>query len=455
MYKVVSDTEIQVSGSEIEMIDWIKETLKQGGRRALRFPEALESAFNEYYCINTLKHVRVALLTGLFLYAVFGLVDLMLPPADRTHMWLIRYAVVCPTVIAVLAFTYASHFRRFIQPVLSLVMLVGSLGIVAMVYFDPTPAKNYYYSGILLLIMGAFTFVSLRLWYALSWALITILAYEAVAIFATHTDTAILIQNTFSIIATMIIGAFSNYLMENYLRRDFLNSILLESENQQLQKTSLELHRLSISDELTKLGNRRHFELMLDQEWMRALRFQTPISLILIDIDFFKPYNDNYGHQSGDDCLRLVAEVIGRFARRPGDTSARYGGGEIVLLLSGSGLDQAATIAEACRSSVESLEGAHSYSKVSNVVTVSAGVTSMVPDNDTSRKALVEAADKALYHAKGEGRNRVTLGSSTSAQTIDRPLYAHAYPLQGPRPSNGASDDVKSLLGEETLLPTQ
>lgn len=412
-----------MSGSEIEMIAKVKNNLKQGGRRALRFPETLESSFNEYYCTNTLKQVRIALLTGLFLYAVFGLVDFMLLPADRAHMLLIRYAVVCPTITAGLAFTYASRFRRFIQPALSLVMLVGSLGIVAMVYFDPTPAKNYYYSGILLLMMGAFTFVSMRLLYALSWAVTTILAYEAVAIFANHTDTMILIQNTFSIIATMIIGAFSNYLMENYLRRDFLNSILLESENQQLQKTGQELHRLSISDALTNLGNRRHFELMLDQEWMRAMRSQTPISLILFDIDFFKRYNDNYGHQAGDDCLRLVAEKIGGFARRPGDTSARYGGEEFVLLLSGTDLTQAATIAETCRACVESLEIPHGYSKVSNFVTVSAGVTSMIPNDETSRRALVETADKALYNAKWGGRNRVALGSSTSAANVVRPLY--------------------------------
>jgi predicted signal transduction protein with EAL and GGDEF domain len=243
-------------------------------------------------------------------------------------MWFIRYAVVCPTITVGFAFTYAAHFRRLIQPVISLVMLVASLGIVAMVYFDPTPTKNYYYSGILLLIMGAFTFVSMRFLYAVSWALMTTLAYETVAIFTNHTDFNILVQNTFSIVATIIIGAFSNYMMENYLRRDFLSSLLLEHENRELQKASHELHRLSISDALTSLGNRRHFDLMLDQEWLRAMRSDTPISLILIDIDFFKDYNDNYGHQAGDDCLRLVAEKIGGFGKRVGDTSARYGGEE-------------------------------------------------------------------------------------------------------------------------------
>jgi diguanylate cyclase (GGDEF)-like protein len=425
-YKVDSDTEMKVNGSGIETVAAAKETLKQGRRRSLRFSEPLESAFNEYYCTNTLKHVRVALLTGLFLYAIFGLVDLTLQPADRTHMWLMRYGVVCPTVTAGLAFTYVSRFRRFMQPVLWLVMLVGSLGIVTMVYFEPSPVKNYYYTGILLLMMGAFTFVSMRLLYALSWALATILAYEAVALFANHTDSTILIQNTFTITAAMIIGAFSNYLMESYLRRDFLNSILLESENQQLQKTSNELHRLCISDELTHLGNRRHFESMFELEWKRALRFQTPVSLILFDIDFFKLFNDTYGHQAGDDCLKLVAGKIGRLARRPGDTAARYGGEEFVLLLSCTELVHASIIAEACRACVESLEIPHATSKVSNVVTVSAGVASMVPGHDTGRRELVEAADKALYRAKSEGRNRVVVGSSTSRPTVVRPLYTKA-----------------------------
>ncbi|QXE90408.1 GGDEF domain-containing protein [Geomonas subterranea] len=409
----------------MEMVQKARETLGEGGLKSVRFPEPLESAFDEYYRDKTLKHVRVALLTGLILYAVFGLVDGLLLPADRAHMWFIRYAVVCPTVIAGLAFTYLPHLRRFMQPVLSLVMLVGSLGIVSMVYYDPTPTKNYYYSGLLLLIMGAFTFVSLRLRYAVYWALATTLAYEAVAIYINHTDFTILTQNTFSIVATIIIGAFSNSLMENYLRRDFLNTNLLEHENRQLQKATLELRRLSISDPLTGLGNRRHFEVMLDQEWQRALRSESPIALIFLDIDVFKNFNDNYGHQAGDNCLKLVAQELGRFARRPGDTAARYGGEEFVLLLSGVGLADAATIAKGCRKAVEALQILHSHSPVAGVVTVSAGVAAMIPDLDADRQLLVEAADKALYRAKLKGRNMV-VASSRQAEGRARQVYPQA-----------------------------
>jgi diguanylate cyclase (GGDEF)-like protein len=150
------------------------------------------------------------------------------------------------------------------------------------------------------------------------------------------------------------------------------------------------------------------------------------VSLILFDIDFFKLFNDNYGHRKGDNCLKLVAGKIGRLARRPGDTAARYGGEEFVLLLSCTELVHAATIAEACRACVESLGIPRDTSTVSDVVTVSVGVASMVPGHGTSRRALVEAADKALYRAKSEGRNRVVLGSSTSTPTVVRPFYTQA-----------------------------
>ncbi|WP_224983655.1 diguanylate cyclase [Geomonas agri] len=425
MHNMDINVNVATPGPEIEMVQKAREALGEGGLKSVQFPQPLESAFNEYYREKTLKHVRVALLTGLILYAVFGLVDGLLLPADRAHMWFIRYAVVCPTVIAGLAFTYCAQLRRFMQPVVSLVMLVGSLGIVSMVYYDPTPTKNYYYSGLLLLIMGAFTFVSLRLRYAVYWAVITTVAYEVVAIYINHTDLTILIQNSFSIIATIIIGAFSNSLMENYLRRDFLNANLLEHENRQLQNATLELRRLSISDPLTGLGNRRHFEVMLDQEWQRAVRSERHIALIFLDIDFFKNFNDNYGHQAGDNCLKVVAQELGRFARRPGDTAARYGGEEFVLLLSGIGLADAATIAKACRKAVEALQIPHSHSPVAAVVTVSAGVAAMIPDLDADRQQLVEAADQALYRAKLKGRNNV-VASNRQTDRRARQVYPQA-----------------------------
>ena len=283
--------------------------------------------------------------------------------------------------------------------------------------------------------MGAFTFVSLRLCYALSWAIVTTAVYEVVAICATSASADSIIQNSFSIVATIIIGSFSNCLMDNYLRRDFLNSLLLEHENRQLQIASQELHRLSISDALTCLGNRRHFEAVLDQEWKRAMRAGLPVSLIFFDLDYFKLYNDNYGHQAGDGCLQQVAGKLAGFAKRSGDTSARYGGEEFVLLLPGTELAKAAQIAEACRVGVEILAIPHLQSPVSDVVTISAGVATVIPDGDhPCCRALVEAADQVLYLAKRNGRNRVVAAGVPAPVGSASPSPREDFPDSQPAP---------------------
>ncbi len=179
-------------------------------------------------------------------------------------------------------------------------------------------------------------------------------------------------------------------------------------------KTHLELKRksdllenLASLDGLTCIANRRRFDQLLEAEWSRALRTASWISIIMLDIDFFKAFNDNYGHAAGDDCLRKVAEALEGSLRRSADTVARYGGEEFVAILPGTEPDGASTVAETLRQAVELLAIAHAYSAVSQVVTVSAGVASAIPMADSSAGTLVACADKRLYEAKFEGRNRV------------------------------------------------
>ena len=435
MHQPDTDVDKMWSDPEIETIVAAQKALTRGGPGASRFPTTLELAFNGYHSVNTLKRLRLALLAGLLLYLALGLVDSLLPPADRSSMWSIRYGLICPALAAGLACSYLSRLRRVLQPVVSLALLLASLGTVAMVYLDPAPAKNLYFPGILLLTLGAFAVASLRFGYAISWALVTTLAYEAVAILPMHADASALLQNNLSLFATLLAACCANYLMEKHLRRDFLNSLLLEHDHRRLQKAEEQLHRLSISDALTGLANRRHFEYTLDQEWMRGMRSVTPISLVLFDIDFFNDYNDNYGHRAGDECLRLVAEKIGSFAKRAGDTSARYGGEEFALLLPGADRAQAANIAERCRSCVESLQISHSHSQVSQVVTVSAGIATMTPDKFAGTRELLEAADRALYRAKREGRNQVASGKSGGAQNIAEPRRQENLNPEQPAPA--------------------
>lgn len=167
------------------------------------------------------------------------------------------------------------------------------------------------------------------------------------------------------------------------------------------------LQHISFLDGLTAIANRRRFDEFIDLEWRRALRSATPMSLIMIDVDFFKTYNDTYGHQSGDDCLKRVANGLNTALNRPGDLAARYGGEEFAVVLAGTHPAGAAAVAEALRSRVEGLDIPHAGSPVSDRVTISLGVASMVPGRESSPADLISKADRALYEAKRGGRNRV------------------------------------------------
>ena len=176
---------------------------------------------------------------------------------------------------------------------------------------------------------------------------------------------------------------------------------------QQLEEKNRLLERLSTLDTLTGIPNRRRFDDVLQQEWKRAARDATSLSLVYCDIDFFKGYNDTYGHQAGDECLFRVARVLAEAAHRPADLAARYGGEEFIVLLVDTGPEGSAILAERMRVRIESLRIAHRASPVGAFLTASFGLASLVPRPGLKPDDLIERADRALYTAKQNGRNRV------------------------------------------------
>ena len=188
----------------------------------------------------------------------------------------------------------------------------------------------------------------------------------------------------------------------------------LEESNAELEKRNIELQRLSAQDGLTGIANRRSFDKFLDDEWRRALRENegSAIAVILIDIDYFKLYNDGYGHQSGDDCLIKVAQTLDKCVHRASDLMARYGGEEFVAVLVDTDEQGAATIAQQMHDVIQALALPHEYSKVDKCVTLSMGVASLVPNANATPEQLIAEADKALYAAKAQGRNRAIPASS-------------------------------------------
>lgn len=182
---------------------------------------------------------------------------------------------------------------------------------------------------------------------------------------------------------------------------------LVEDRTAELQIANKRLEELSRVDGLTGIANRRRLDEELDREWKRMLREKRPLSVVLCDIDHFKLYNDTYGHGGGDECLIRVANAIKDSVNRPGDLTARYGGEEFCLVLPETSGMGALQIAELVRKNVYELHMEHKSSPMAEVVTLSLGVATLIPDIGSHPSVLLEAADRALYQAKGNGRNRV------------------------------------------------
>ncbi|OEU73465.1 MAG: hypothetical protein BA869_12240 [Desulfuromonadales bacterium C00003107] len=210
----------------------------------------------------------------------------------------------------------------------------------------------------------------------------------------------------------MLSGSLFTFLVAAYLRTTVVRSAAIEdlvkARTRKLNETNDKLVNLSMTDGLTDIPNRRNFDSHLDVEWKRGIREKQPLTLMLIDIDCFKAYNDHYGHLQGDQCLRRVAKTLHDQTSRPRDLVARYGGEEFALILPHTDC-AAKSLGEQCRTAVEALALPHTASGIGDKVTVSVGIASMVPQRDSQPVDLIAQADQALYHAKNTGRNRVVL----------------------------------------------
>ena len=167
------------------------------------------------------------------------------------------------------------------------------------------------------------------------------------------------------------------------------------------------LERIAAEDMLTGLATRRRFDDVLESEWRRCRRQHVSLAIAMMDIDFFKPYNDNYGHGAGDECLRKIGGILSDQIRRPADLVARYGGEEFVCVMPDTNLDGASTLAHGMRDAVNAAAMPHDHSNVASHVTMSIGVSACVPGDGMEPGDLMKAADKCLYAAKEDGRNRI------------------------------------------------
>ena len=195
------------------------------------------------------------------------------------------------------------------------------------------------------------------------------------------------------------------------LQRIESTRIKLLETSRELAAANRELENLSRQDGLTGIANRRYFDSYLVTEVKRASRERQPLSLILADVDHFKAFNDFYGHQAGDDCLRQVASALKSVGRRPADLAARYGGEEFAIVLPATAMEGAVDVAKSLVRAIDGMSIAHARSGVSSCVSLSQGIASLIPVQDTKPENVIELADQALYQAKQQGRNRYVVST--------------------------------------------
>ena len=206
-------------------------------------------------------------------------------------------------------------------------------------------------------------------------------------------------------ISGIIFTLFISLYIHIISKRALIIQRIVTEKTEELKEVTEKLEKLSRIDGLTGIANRRSMDEFLDKEWLRSIRNRSSISLIFMDIDFFKLYNDNYGHPEGDECLKKVAAKLNSIVDRPGDLVARYGGEEFVFVLAET--EEAESVANKCRRSIEEMQIPHEFSKIANVVTISVGLCTVIPEKGTDPSLIINSADKALYNAKDAGRNRV------------------------------------------------
>ncbi len=374
---------------------------------SLSFNDELEKKFLNYYYAQIKESMLIkSVILGIIIFLIFGILDYLIYPTYLKEIYSIRYLYATPLLIIMILLLLKSKKENKIQTIFSVSLLIAGISLIAMIVVvkDPT---NRYYAGLTIVLLFAYIAVGLRFKYSLfvGWSLIII--YFSVAYLLSPPKDNFLISNIFFLIFFNIIGMISNFSFEKHQRKLFLLNSLLEIEGEELAISNKKLKELSRTDPLTKLANRRHFNNFYKKEWMRSLRYKLPISLIMIDIDFFKNLNDTYGHKKGDEILVKLAKIFLNFTRRTGDLASRYGGDEFLLILNDTPIEKAKNIANQIQEKIKELKNSSKIAQDILKISVSIGVASTKPTKEDLCESLIIAADKALYRAKSKGRNKI------------------------------------------------
>ena len=367
----------------------------QRGFPRLKFAAPLEAEFREVHLAETLPQVRRNLwLAIVFVVAFSALTHLVLDAPVNRLLDLIRFALFTPILGIGLAVVYSPFYRRFYPLVSQIGAPAFGIGVTVLAVIAASHGVSLI-ATVVLVSIYIFFMLGMTFYSALGSSLLVFVSYFISAA-AVGLPASVQVIDGGVLVFTNVIGAMVCYTLERATRTNYLEErLLIEAASR---------------DGLTGIHNRRLFDEHVDRIWPQATRDHAALGLLLIDIDHFKAYNDYYGHQAGDECLRQVAWCLSRCARRPLDITARYGGEEFAIVLYEADRSHVEAASRRIQAEIESLAIAHPASPASiKRLTVSIGAACIVPKPGRTHFGFIQLADEALYDAKERGRNCVVI----------------------------------------------
>lgn len=356
----------------------------------------LEERFRQHFAAAGYPKARPLLIVsavGVFLITAIGLAARSIAAVTAVF----GLAVMLPLLMGTLMLSYRPDRPDWYQRLLALSALCIGLNVTSLVLRASLHGTSYFFGAEVAWIFLVWLILGLLFRYALITTLVISISY-AWGLFHWHVGTDEMLFEILMLISVNVVGGLCCFQLESTARRSFTNARALQEQAQR--------------DGLTGLYNHRSFREKIERIWRQSQREQTPFTILMIDIDHFKDYNDQYGHQAGDDALRKVTRVIAQAAQRPLDFAARVGGEEFALVLFGPSSEYGRDLPEQLRQQVEQLNIPHARSSAASHLTVSIGVAIVTPGPERSLKGVIQMADEALLQAKEEGRNRVVVKES-------------------------------------------
>jgi diguanylate cyclase (GGDEF)-like protein len=359
----------------------------------LIFVAALEGDFRLRNFDDTLPHTRVNLCLAIVFTIAFSAMDATLlgPELNRIPS-MIRMLIIVPVLLIGLAASFAPQRRQIYTPLSIVVLSILGLSGIAIQIIASMGGVSTLFPSLMITILFIYLMSGLIFYHAVAANVLVMFAFLAAGT-ALNLSGREFSHDALAVLGTNLFGASVAYMHEKTSRKRYLEACLLRE--------------MVARDGLTGIQNRRMFDQHITRVWQQAVREAKRIAVLLVDIDCFKDYNDHYGHQAGDECLRAVAVSLSQCARRPLDFVARYGGEEFAIVLYEASHEYVAEVLTRIQRSIAELNIPHAASRVASRLTVSIGAAFVLPAVNRSLEGLIQLADEALYSAKEGGRNRV------------------------------------------------